>query len=36
VPDDEDEVASQLSKVEDEWTRANVNGDKQALEKDSG
>jgi len=33
VPDDEDEVASQLSKVEDEWTRANVNGDKQALEK---
>jgi hypothetical protein len=33
VPDDEDEVLAQLSKVEDEWTRANVNGDKQALEK---
>ena len=33
VPDDEDEVLSQLSKLEDEWTRANVNGDKQALER---
>ncbi|MDX6289535.1 MAG: hypothetical protein QOH42_1334 [Blastocatellia bacterium] len=33
VPDDEDVVASQLSKLEDEWTRANVKGDKQALEK---
>jgi hypothetical protein len=33
VPDDEDEVASQLSKLEDEWTRANVDGDKQALER---
>ena len=33
VPDDEDEVMAQLSKLEDEWTRANVNGDKQALEK---
>ena len=33
VPDDEDEVLAQLSKLEDEWTRANVKGDKQALEK---
>jgi hypothetical protein len=33
VPDDEDEVLSQLSKLEEEWTRANVKGDKQALEK---
>ncbi len=33
VPDDEDVVASQLSKLEDEWTRANVKGDKRALEK---
>ena len=33
VPDDEDLVASQLSKLEDEWTRANVKGDKQALER---
>ena len=33
VPDDEDEVLSQLTKLEDEWTRANVKGDKQALEK---
>ncbi len=33
VPTDEDLVASQLSKLEDEWTRANVKGDKQALEK---
>jgi hypothetical protein len=33
VPDDEDEVLAQLSKLEDEWMRANVNGDKQALEK---
>lgn len=33
VPDDEDLVASQLSKLEDEWTRANFKGDKQALEK---
>ena len=33
MPDDEDEVSSQLSKLEEEWTRANVKGDKQALEK---
>lgn len=33
VPDDEDLVASQLNKLEEEWTRANVKGDKQALEK---
>ncbi len=33
VPDDEDVVFSQLSKLEDEWTRANVKGDKQALER---
>ena len=33
VPDDEDEVLSQLSKLEEEWTRANVKGDKPALEK---
>ncbi len=33
VPDDEDEVLAQLSKLEDEWMRANVKGDKQALEK---
>jgi hypothetical protein len=33
VPDDEDAVLSQLTKLEEEWTRANVKGDKQALEK---
>jgi hypothetical protein len=33
VPDDEDEVLSQLTKIEEEWTRANVKGDKQALER---
>jgi len=33
VPDDEDEVLAQLTKLEDEWTRANIKGDKQALEK---
>lgn len=33
VPDDEDLVLSQLSKLEEEWTRANVKGDKAALEK---
>jgi hypothetical protein len=33
VPDDDDEVFAQLSKLEDEWTRANVKGDKEALEK---
>ena len=33
VPDDEDVVHSQLSKLEEDWTRANVKGDKQALER---
>jgi hypothetical protein len=33
VPDDEGEVLSQLNKLEDEWARANVKGDKQALER---
>jgi hypothetical protein len=33
VPDDEDEVLSQLTKLEEEWTQANVKGDKQALER---
>ena len=33
VPDDEDEVLSQLTKLEAEWARANVKGDKQALER---
>lgn len=33
VPDDEDEVLAQLTKLEEAWTRANVKGDKQALEK---
>ena len=33
MPDDEDVVLSQLSKLEEEWTRANVKGDKQALER---
>lgn len=33
VPDDEDEVLSQLTKLEGDWARANVKGDKQALEK---
>jgi hypothetical protein len=33
VPDDEDEVLSQLTELEDEWARANVKGDKAALEK---
>jgi hypothetical protein len=32
VPDDEDAVLTQLSKLEEDWTRANVNGDKGALE----
>jgi len=32
VPDDEDEVLSQLTRVEEDWTRANVKGDKEALE----
>ena len=33
VPDDEDEVKSQLTKIEEEWTEANVKGDKEALER---
>jgi hypothetical protein len=33
VPDDEDEVLSQLTELEDEWAKANVKGDKAALEK---
>ncbi len=33
VPDDEDAVLAQLTKLEEDWTRANVKGDKQALEK---
>ncbi len=33
VPTDEDEVLDQLTKLEDEWARANVKGDKGALEK---
>jgi hypothetical protein len=32
-PGDEDEVKSQLTKVEEEWTQANVDGDKKALER---
>jgi len=33
VPDDEGEVLSQLTKLEEEWTDANVKGDKEALER---
>lgn len=33
VPDDEDEVESQLTKLEEEWADANVKGDKEALER---
>jgi len=33
VPDDEDEVLSQLTRLEEEWTEANVKGDKEALER---
>jgi hypothetical protein len=33
VPDDEDEVLSQLTKLEEDWTRANVKGDKEGLER---
>ena len=33
MPDDEDEVLPQLTKLEEDWTRANVKGDKQALER---
>jgi hypothetical protein len=33
VPDDEDEVSEQLTKLENEWAEANVKGDKAALER---
>jgi hypothetical protein len=33
MPGDEDEVKSQLTRVEEEWTEANVKGDKKALER---
>lgn len=33
VPDDEDEVLAQLTKIEEEWTEANVKGDKETLER---
>lgn len=33
VPDDEDEVLAQLTKLEDEWAEANVKGDKGVLER---
>ena len=33
VPDNEDEVKSQLTKLEEKWTEANVKGDKEALER---
>jgi hypothetical protein len=33
IPDDEDEVLSQLTQLEDEWARANVKGDRAALER---
>ena len=33
VPDDEDEVRAQLTRLEEEWTEANVKGDKEALER---
>jgi hypothetical protein len=33
MPDDEEEVLSQLTKLEEDWTRANAKGDKEALEK---
>lgn len=33
IPDDEDEVRSQLTKLEEEWTEANIKGDKEALER---
>lgn len=33
VPDDEDKVLAQLTKLEEEWTQANINGDKEALER---
>ena len=33
VPDDEEEVKTQLTRLEEEWTEANVKGDKEALER---
>jgi hypothetical protein len=33
VPTDSDEVLAQLTKLEKEWTEANIKGDKEALEK---
>jgi len=33
MPDDEDEVLSQLTRLEEDWTRANAKGDKAALER---
>jgi hypothetical protein len=33
VPDDEDEVLAQLTKIEEEWNQANLKGDKAALER---
>ena len=36
VPDDEDEVLAQLTKLEEEWTRANVKGRQASAGEDSG
>lgn len=33
MPGDEEEVKSQLTRIEEEWTEANVKGDKEALER---
>jgi hypothetical protein len=33
MPGDEEEVKSQLTRLEEEWTKANVKGDKEALER---
>ena len=33
MPGDEEEVKSQLTRLEEEWTEANVKGDKEALER---
>jgi hypothetical protein len=33
VPNDDDEVLAQLHKLEQEWTQANIKGDKQVLER---
>jgi hypothetical protein len=32
-PDDDEEIETQLTKLEEEWTEANVKGNKQALER---